>query len=137
MAARKRQAQFYVYKFDNALGEPAYIGKGSGKRLQTQSYRLRLEGYEIARFWKEADAYKFEIQAIAEHRPYLNRHRGGNGSRATPVRMPRPQVWESPAHLMASRVQVAKFLLSRCLAYIDPAKVDGIRCVAHGWPSGW
>jgi hypothetical protein len=135
MAARKdlrTRPRFYVYRFDNEDGTAAYIGKGSKNRLRVQATRFGTQGYVIARFWRESDAYKYEIVAIAENRPSLNRHPGGNGSRATPVRQPTRAKWEIEMERVGTRVYAARFLLSRFLCMLDPAKVAQIRSVAYG-----
>lgn len=88
MAATKRNARFYVYVI-GPLDAPLYVGKGSGRRLEAQKRRFKADGHEIARFFKEKDAYAFERVAIAENSPALNQNMGGGGSRATPVRQER------------------------------------------------
>jgi len=103
--------RFYVYVLTDA-NEVAYVGKGSGRRLSVQCRNRGCEGYELARFKRERDAYQFEREAIKEFRPHINRHPGGNGSRATRAKPWRPDDWKEIKEL-GSRRHVAKWLLER------------------------
>src|SRR5258705_502932 len=108
MAARK--ARFYVYALTQC-GDVAYVGKGSGHRLRVSMNNHRLPGHEVARFFKERDAYAFEKQLIAEVKPWRNKAAGGNGSRATPVRVWTGKTkWEKAIEAVGTRKYVARFL---------------------------
>jgi hypothetical protein len=65
----------------------------SGNRLKAQKGRYGCSGEILARFAKEAAAYRAEVKFIAELAPTLNKHPGGNGSRAMPVRKVRDPAW--------------------------------------------
>lgn len=128
MAATKRNARFYVYQLNFGTGECAYIGKGSGNRLAVQKRSKALEGFEIARFWSEAESYAFERQAIADRNPALNRHPGGNGCRAS--RPKRDSKLFREIEKVGTRKYAARLLL-KWLHLVDPSKVDLIRAVAQ------
>lgn len=102
--------RFYVYRIMDG-DDVAYIGKGSGARLRVQRQRFGLGGEEIARFKREKDAYEFERACIAEYAPPLNKHPGGNGSRASKIRAPRRQPWEIEIERVGSKVYAARVLL--------------------------
>lgn len=127
-------ARFYVYALFGALGEIAYIGKGSRYRLAAQRRNHGLLGHELARFFKEADAYAFERVAIAEHRPARNKHPGGNGSRATKQRKPHIR---RTINGLSPRVYAARFLdanwerLAPYMADASWSKLHEIRQVAY------
>lgn len=120
--------RFYVYELADDSGAVRYVGKGSGDRLKVQRRRYGLAGHEVARFRRESDAYGFERERIAECRPPLNKHPGGNGSRATPVRVRRQQ-FELDIERIGSRRYAARMLLRFGWA---GSKVEEIRRIAHG-----
>ena len=123
--------RFYVYELFDESGV-RYVGKGSSNRLRSQRSKFKLDGREIARFKREKDAYEFEIKAIAEKRPPLNKHPGGKGSYATPKREPR--VWKgwTPEALRKSRIWCAKFLLERGL-FSSTEQLTQLRLAANGY----
>mgnify|MGYP000479244354 CR=1 FL=1 len=123
--------RFYVYELAHPDGRIAYVGKGSGRRLAVQARRTGLAGAEVCRFMREDDAYAHERERIAALAPDLNRHPGGNGSRAT-QQAPRKFKWETEIERVGSRRYVARYLVSRCLHMLDPSKIDAIRSVADG-----
>lgn len=105
-----RARRFYVYKLmDEQV--VAYIGKGSGYRLNNQIRAYGLPGEVVATFEREKDAYAFEIKAIAELKPLLNRHKGGNGPRCKPFRKPRKPVWLIEIERIGTRAYAARLLL--------------------------
>lgn len=126
--------RFYVYELVNDAGDVQYIGKGSRYRLSAQRRNFGLDGHEVARFKRESDAYAYEVKRIAECKPALNIHKGGNGSRATPIRKPihRKCQWEKDMDLIGSRVYAARALLQICPRLIDPSKLEQIIRVACG-----
>jgi hypothetical protein len=133
MAARiNKQWHFYVYELVNAFGEVQYIGKGSTRRLEAQKRNFSLEGHEVARFKSEKEAYAYEVKRIAECSPPLNKHPGGNGSKATkPV--VRKTEWEKLYESLGSRKVCARlWLLFANESNADISKVDAIRGVAYG-----
>ncbi len=129
--ATLRPWRFYVYALIDA-GKIVYIGKGSGRRLSVQRRAHRCDGYELARFKRERDAYQHEIAAIAELSPERNKHPGGNGSRAVPQRTPPAPAWLKEINRVGSRVYAARLLVDRYAHMLDPSKVDAIRRVAYG-----
>lgn len=124
--------RFYVYRlFDDPL-VPLYVGKGSGRRLSSQKSKFRCKGEIIRRFARERDAYAFEIKMIAELKPELNKHAGGNGSWAA-RRGPRKFGWEREIERVGSRRYAARQLLRFDLTpYLAASKIDEIRQVANG-----
>jgi hypothetical protein len=129
VAARK--ARFFVYELLGPDGASAYIGKGSGRRLLTQQKVFGLTGHEIARFWREKDAYAFERFAIADRQPILNRHPGGNGSRATPIRHTKYK-WERDMERIGTRAYAARFLIGYIGHLMDAAWNAKMHSVAYG-----
>lgn len=122
--------RFYVYALTQ-FGKVVYVGKGCGRRLHVQRRAHGCDGHEIARFRRERDAYAFEVASIAEMAPERNKHPGGNGSRATPVRKERAPKWAAEIAAIGSRVYAARILM-RYLHLVDPSKVDAIRRIAYG-----
>lgn len=129
MAYKESIWPFYVYEIINLSGETIYVGKGSGRRLRNQVKNFNFNGCEIARFKKESDAYAFEVQKIAEIKPVLNKHVGGNGSKVT-IKRERKQSWQILIDRIGTRAYAARLLLAFCVA--DPSKIDEIRQVAYG-----
>lgn len=133
LATRKRLPvqsawRFYVYAlFDGDTC--TYVGKGTGRRLKASERVRGHSGYEVARFHNEDDAYDAERAIISELKPSLNRMGGGNGSRATPVRVPRRQP-------PAQRRPVARFLIEWYKTHQrfapDSSTLEMIRAVANG-----
>lgn len=70
---------FYVYRILGEMGETVYIGKGTGRRLQTQKRRFMSDGEVIETYSTERQAYFAEKKLIAKHNPPLNRCGGGGG----------------------------------------------------------
>jgi hypothetical protein len=129
--AQSRQAndgRFYVYQLvDSEI--VLYIGKGSGNRLYNQMLKFRLNGQIIARFRKEKDAYAFEVDKISELKPSLNRHKGGNGSHAHPIRKPRKSDWEIEFEAIGSKACAARLLLR--FSAPDPSVRAALLAAAH------
>jgi hypothetical protein len=113
------------------LGGTAYIGKGSGRRLEHQVRRFGLLGEIIARFKSERAAYAYERRQIEQQKPHLNQCAGGGGSRATKV-VQRRQQWEIEIERVGTRVYAARGLL--CLqgieSFLSPEKIAVLRSVA-------
>ncbi len=124
-------ARFYVYRIFDGF-ETVYVGKGSGRRLNSQKSKFGMLGEIIAWFKREGDAYAFEIKMIAELRPTANKHPGGNGSRVF-KRARRKFGWELEIARVGSRRYAARELLKLdTRGFIDPSKLDAIRQVANG-----
>lgn len=104
------EGRFYVYKLMGDGGTVLYVGKGSGRRLQVQMSKRQCHGEIIARFKSERDAYAYEVLAIAELKPELNRHKGGNGCRAV-RRVERKPKWLKEMDAIGTRAYGARLLL--------------------------
>lgn len=103
--------RFYVYRLFDVNETTLYVGKGSGRRLETQIKSHKAHGGEIIeRFKLERAAYKRERELIKELAPLRNRHPGGNGSRATPIRKPRRYDWEIEMERIGTRQYAANML---------------------------
>lgn len=123
--------KFYVYRIFYGL-ETVYVGKGSGRRLESQKSKFRLPGEIIATFASESDAYAHEIKMIASLMPTENKHPGGNGS-WTRKRVKRKLGWEYEIERVGSRRYAARELLKLDLSgVLDASKIDAIRQVADG-----
>jgi hypothetical protein len=133
MAARLNKPwRFYVYELIDKLGNVQYVGKGSTTRLAAQKRNFGLEGYEVARFAREADAYGYEVQRIATVKPPLNKHVGGNGSKAQ-KKVERKTNWQKQLEQIGSRAYAARLWLAFARSdNADLSKVDAIRSVAYG-----
>ena len=132
MAARLNpRKKFYTYKLTTNDGLVAYVGKGSGRRLQVQKRNYGLDGEVIAYHQTEEIAYKSEKKFIEQLKPFLNKCAGGNGSKAAKTRKPKKTAFEVLYDKLGSRVLAARL----CLCFenmCDPSKVDKIREVAYG-----
>lgn len=132
----ERQPRFYVYRIYNEDQETLYIGKGSANRLRHQITKFKAFGEVLERFKSEKKAYAREVELIEKFVPKLNRHKGGNGSRAIPVRAARPAAWEIEMDRIGPRVYAARALLrkgdAQLLQYIDASKIEQLRRVADG-----
>lgn len=132
--------RFYVYEVLDALGRVIYVGKGSERRIDaSRRERGGVSAQEVARFKKESDAYAFEIAHIAERSPELNKHPGGNGSKAARQCTKKTQ-FERAYEALGPRAMAAQLWL----AYYDVckqagakfpgdcSKVEQFRAVAYG-----
>lgn len=109
-----------------------YVGKGSTNRLAAQKRNFGLDGHEVARFKRESDAYAYEVQRIATVKPALNKHVGGNGSKAA-VKVVRLTKFEKLCNELGTRKVAARlWLLYARESNADMSKVDEIRSVAYG-----
>lgn len=125
--------RFYVYRLFDDAGETLYVGKGSGNRLSSQKSAHRCKGEILEGHRRERDAYRRERDFIAELKPLRNRHPGGNGSIATPIRARRKYGWEKEIERIGSRCYAARELLRFDLSgYLDRSKIEAIRLVAYG-----
>lgn len=127
--------RFYVYGLYRPDGSLAYIGKGSRYRAQASAKREKnLKPREILRCRREKDAYAHERRLIAELRPPLNKAPGGNGSRATRVRV----VLSKEMRLMqqiGTKAYAARILLAVARVrpdLVDMSKIELFRQIA--WP---
>lgn len=124
-----RARRFYVYELFSG-DSIEYVGKGSGRRLETQMRRYGLCGRVVRHFASEAAAYRFEVKHIADAKPKLNRCAGGNGCRANVVRRVRDPIY-ALCESLGSRVVAARLALN-FPSLCDPSKLDEIRRVAYG-----
>ena len=123
---------FYVYEITDQSGAVIYVGKGSGRRMAASRRDRSGAGcHEVARFKREADAYAHEVERIASHSGLLNKHKGGNGSKATPALRHRKQAWEKEIERIGTRAYAARILL-RYAYMFAPSKVEEFRRVAYG-----
>jgi len=123
-------ARFYVYALKQG-DVVAYVGKGSGKRLEAQKRKFRLDGDKLETFTSEAKALIAERKWILILCPELNRCAGGNGGRVK-RRIVRSN-WE---RMIArnSRGYAARLLLGverSVSGLVDPSKLEAIRQVAN------
>ena len=86
-----------------------------------------MTGEIVKRFKSESAAYKYEKELIASLCPVLNKHPGGNGSKATRKRKTKFDVL---IEKIGSRAYAARLLLS--FGGFDPSKLDALRRVAYG-----
>lgn len=126
--------KFYVYELYDKLGALQYVGKGSNNRLARQIKIRELDGHEVARFKRESDAYAYEKQRIAEHKPVLNKCVGGNGCRSTikRERNTKDVLTELIKEIGSRRVSAIMWLMYAPASMRDASKVDKIREVAYG-----
>jgi hypothetical protein len=128
--------KFYIYRIFDDEGQTLYIGKGSGNRAAAQRSKFSANVEVLERFKKEADAYRREIELIAELKPKLNKHRGGNGSKA--LKPPREGVsaWQREMGLIGTRAYAARVLLRKgdeaLRKYISVSNIEQLREVAYG-----
>lgn len=136
MAARIRKThqddiRFYVYRFIDADGVVAYVGKGSGRRFSSQFNKLDMTGDIVSWHKKESDAYAAEVSLISELSPYMNKYKGGNGAKATQKKKARKDKFYLLCEKIGTKAVAARILLNfRWL--VDSSKVDMIRRVAYG-----
>jgi hypothetical protein len=121
---------YYVYELIDEAGSVQYVGKGSGRRLQTQKRKFGLAGRVIEWFKSEKAAYAYEVKAIAEKCPPLNKAKGGNGSRAQKI-IRRRLAWELEMERIGTRAYAARLLMKFCL-FTDASKLEAVRRVAYG-----
>lgn len=125
--------RFYVYDILDSTGNVVYVGKGSGDRCRTS---MRQQGGVSvcinAYFKRECDAYAYEVVRIAEIAPTLNRHAGGNGSRATPAPEYRPDATDKLIAQIGTRAYAARLLLRFAADQFSASKVDFFRKVGYG-----
>ena len=122
--------RFYVYHVVD--GERVmYIGKGSGNRSQVQQKRFQLPVVIVERFSSEKAAYSREIQMIAEFQPPLNKHKGGNGSKAS-VQRKCKDGWQLRFERIGSKRYAAILALAFGSSMLEKSKLEQIRQVAYG-----
>jgi hypothetical protein len=125
---KQKSQKFYTYRLTTSDGSVAYIGKGSGKRLQNQKRKFQLNG-EIADYYtKESDAYKAEKLLIAKEKPFLNKCAGGNGNCVTKTRKTSFEVLYDKIGSKALAARICMNFVHLC----DASKVEQIRRVAYG-----
>jgi hypothetical protein len=123
--------RFYVYALKACDAVTAYIGKGSGRRLQNQIRAFGLPGEIIACCKSERDAYAVEREKISELKPLLNWHPGGNGSWAIPEKPYRKDKWDLECDRIGTRAMSARICL-RYFYMFDQSEVEALRRVAYG-----
>jgi hypothetical protein len=137
----EQQRRCYVYRiFDGH--ETVYIGKGTGRRLQTQLRRFGVDGEILARDLTDEQAFRRERELIAELMPTANRHPGGNGGRSVKKRKPSLPLWwrkqQREMQELGTRKYVARFLARKlnyanCELYgISKVGMDRLLEVANG-----
>lgn len=112
MMASIRKWRFYVYAVTRE-SEVVYIGKGSGNRLLVSIKAHGGDsGHEVARFKREADAFRFEAECIREHSPRLNKNTGGWGGKVRKQHTP-PRVLKefSEIETVGGRAYAARMLM--------------------------
>jgi hypothetical protein len=127
----------YVYRiFDGDV--TVYVGKGSGRRLQSQERRFGLSGEILERCKNDDHAFEREVHWIETLQPTDNICPGGNGGRVRPKRKPRKDKMMVEIDRVGSRRYAARFLLSRmnvtnCRQYgVDPETLARLASVANG-----
>lgn len=123
-------AKHYVYELYAQDGSIAYVGKGSGRRLQVQRRKFGLHGRIVREFDTASAAYRYEVKRIAECKPSLNKCAGGNGNRNKRAISVRDPIYKLCSAL-GSRVVAARILMNY-FWMIEPSKVEQIRRVAYG-----
>jgi hypothetical protein len=103
---------FYVYRIFDGL-QTLYVGKGSGRRLQSQVRRFRCKGEIVEECKSDDHAFEREVHWIAELKPTENRLAGGNGGRCKPKRKPRLMKEFAEIERVGSRRYAAMFLLRK------------------------
>lgn len=108
MAAR--QSYVYAVMVDGAI---AYVGKGTGNRLNVSARKHGGQPVVLRECKSEDDAFAYEREMIALHRPSRNLCKGGNGGRAKAKPSPRKPKWLAEIERIGSKVYAARFLLTR------------------------
>lgn len=133
MTNSKQNSRFYTYKLTDNEGKVAYIGKGSGNRLDRQMKRYQMQGEYVTWHKNERYAYSKEVQLIAELKPYLNKKKGGNGKYALP-KPPEKRV-NDPFYKLCDKLGTRVVAARICMNYwymFEPSKVEQIRKIAYG-----
>lgn len=136
---------FYVYRiFDGH--ETVYVGKGSGRRLQSQMRSFSMDGEVIEHCSSDDHAFEREVHWISQLKPTANKAAGGNGGRCRPKPLSpeqRKAKREYAAFLaeydsVGPKRHVARFLLSKlnetnCGAYgLSTIDISRLREVSSG-----
>jgi hypothetical protein len=128
---------FYVYRIFDGL-QTLYIGKGSGRRLQSQKRKFGCDG-EILEACKSDDhAFERERHWIVKLMPTENQNLGGGGGRCKPKRKPRILKEFAEIERIGSRRYVALFLLRKldetnCEKWgMSLDRLKAVRAVAYG-----
>lgn len=129
----KKNWRFYVYEITSDDGSVIYVGKGSGRRSSVSAREKGGADRIVAFFNKEKDAYDYEIERISEVGPAMNKHPGGNGSRAAKVRKEKNGKWESFVEKVGTKRYAAMLLLGYAKLGYPVSKLDDIRRVAYGY----
>lgn len=122
--------EFYVYRIFDGM-ETVYVGKGSGRRLQSQIRNFSLPGEVVEICKSDDDAFAREIHWISVLRPTANKAGGGNGGRVLPK--------IKPAWLVKAEKEYQKFVAEyervgprRYVAQFLSRKIDEQNCEALG-----
>lgn len=121
----------YVYCLKD--GEAVcYVGKGTGRRLEVQKRKHRLDGVVLERCKNETEAFKRERHYIQVFRPFLNRCAGGNGGRRKKRGMSRSNYY-AVIEGLGSRVFSARLLLAvaKVAPHLVTIPLEELRRIAY------
>lgn len=121
--------KFFVYALTDQRGNIVYIGKGSGRRLKNQIRSKGFDGHELCRFKSEKLAYDYEKKRIAEDKPTLNIHPGGNGCTAQKESNPK---WLKDIEKIGTRAYAARLLVRFGGDMISPSEIETFRKIGYG-----
>jgi hypothetical protein len=137
MATRKQQVECYVYRiFDGEV--TVYVGKGSGRRLESQKRRFGLDGVVIEKCKSDDHAFEREVHWIAQLKPTDNILAGGNGGRCRPKPKPRldrtfAEIERIGSRKYSAQILVRKLYEGNCEQYgVSKIDLNRLREVANG-----
>lgn len=116
----KGNHKFYVYRIFDGY-ETVYVGKGSGRRLQSQMRYFSMSGEVLEHCTSDDHAFEREIHWIACLKPTANKLSGGNGNRCSPKPLSQEQQKSEREYKrfvkeyeeVGPKRYVARFLLSK------------------------
>jgi hypothetical protein len=122
--------RFYVYHIMDGQ-DVVYVGKGSGRRSQVQARKFGLPCVIVERFHSESKAYAKEVEMISSIRPKLNKHVGGNGSKAIKSRKTKDK-WQRTFERIGAQRYSAMLVIAYGKKLLPQSKLDEVRRVAYG-----